>query len=289
MLQIEYPTFQSDVNADLFMAFVKCFVDRLSLFQIDSRFIVRSSAKIVTKYNLSETEKIVLAPGLQYGYYYGYDEHDYEAYDGYECDLNSDFINSGFKLIITRCARYSSSDYNINMSLMSFDMEHSSMTGFTSNNGYPAYFMSKPWTWQCKNLMDYSIKYYSTTNLVYISPMSLDNYLIFVRFKSVFDPETYKYVIITRIDNSTNKSIYFIDNTISPLNVNGNSPSFIIENRLTTANIGKTTLYVDKFYYMNEWYHDNIFIIDGVDADQPIVVGGKQYIPLGMGLFLLSQ
>ena len=205
--------------------------------------------------------------------------------DGYEAVINNIFLDESLKF---DSAAYIGANFNLCYAgIARFDFDAKRFNGFSPANGLCAGMIFNPIPID----INVTCKFFSSNDTVFGSLISQDSYLLFTKLEDI-ESGRYKYIVMTRSlnkpsgDSIPTAPILIIDNTIkSYLNADA-YPIHTISSNLTDGIHDPSRVYADNFVFRNKWRSNDIYIVSGTTANNPIAIDGDLYYPLGFGLFL---
>jgi hypothetical protein len=282
MFSVEKAKITTEVNRTAFTEIIGHYLSRLSLLYLldeDGKNIypIQQYYRILERYG-----EITL--GSIYGRNIVYRASG-SICDGYEAVINNIFLDESLKF---DSAAYIGANFNLCYAgIARFDFDAKRFNGLLSSDGLCAGMIFDPIPIDT----NVSCKFFSSNDTVFGSLISQDSYLLFTKLEDI-ESGQYKYIVMTRPLNKLTRDsiptapIFIIDNTIkSYLNVDA-YPLDTISSNLNDGVHDPSRIYVDNFVFRNRWRSNDIYIISGTTANNPIAIDGDLYYPLGFGLFL---
>jgi hypothetical protein len=127
-------------------------------------------------------------------------------------------------------------------------------------------------------------------NSVLMSFIDINRFIVFAKFKSLLNPNEYKYYVITSMQSGAFNEVgtlLIADNKIATEQGTRYAAEVIQEsvNRLISS---ANDVVIQKYVYDN-YYCDDLYTIHGVSFDVPMLISGSLYYPLGNNLYLMIK
>lgn len=284
MIEIKRPVLNSEINVSI--AYIDSFVSDILSYKIGNEYLFTDcnvvSGMTSRTYYSNYPSSMSLSGSISATSY------------TVECTPNTIFLKNGYKFIFSNVIGASTK-----ILVGKFNYSNGYFTAIRHPNDAKAlvYFINTTLDSDA-NRKNYTTQVYKTPNAVLMSFLNVKRYVIFAKFKSIFNPNEYKYYIFASMQTGAvneNGQLIVLDNTIPVADGAIESTTStryaaidVIQNTEYRAINSSEDVIVQKYVY-GSWYCDDLYTITGLSFDVPTLISGRQYYPLGNNLYLLVK